>query len=930
MLVNGNGTVTVEGAQRIVNLALLTSDYIAKDGDILTGTLGANVKISIADSATVTLHNASINADGGWTSGNYAGITCLGDATIVLSGENTVKGFSDGHPGIKAAMRDGEGAEYTLTIHGDGSLNAFGNYGGAGIGSGENGQCGNINITGGNITATGGGAAAGIGSGHIGRCGTISITGGTIIATGGNNAAGIGLGHLQSQCGTITISDGVTSVKATKGKMAVNSIGHSDNQNFFCDTVTIGGTVYWNGSAYVGNDSEAYLTQSPLTYYGNGTGSITGNGNNTPIATIIDLGNGQYSVYPGTEVTVKATPAEHNHLASWTPTHTLNAYDTAHVIVNTNTSLTANFAIDQFTLTLANDGNGTAAVKSTLPSAGVTDNHNGTYTVDYNTELQLAVFPAEHYHFAKWSDNNTDTPRTVTITKDSIFTATFAINQYTVTAAVANGQSTLGSASGTNTVDYGSNVTLTAAYNPGYHFVKWTEADTTYSTNASIMVQATGNRTLTANFAANPVLTLDKTGNGTVTIPTPLPEGVIANTDGTYNVYPGTEVTVKATPAEHNRLASWTPAHTLNEQDTAHVIVNETMTLTANFVLSSYNVTASVANTADVRGTVQIAYTDVDGHSQTTAADATAQATAQNGSTSTLTATPATGYHFVKWTNTNGDSLSNLTTLEVLSAVDTALTAVFDTNSYTITYMDGTTELNVDTFKYRQPVTDYTLSRVGWTFDGWNPAVPALMPAENLTVYAQWTRICDSVTDYDNNHYASVNINNLCWMASNLRTTHFSDGRDIANVYEYTSYLYPSTAENVAIYGRLYDWYDAVDAGRQTRAVQVQGICPAGWRLPTEEDFAILDTIFLPNLRSTNYWVVNNGNNSTGLDLRPSGMYDIDAAKYQDLLCNAYLWSATATSSSEAHCRMATYYCDTLINLICNKGNAYSVRCVKD
>ena len=233
-------------------------------------------------------------------------------------------------------------------------------------------------------------------------------------------------------------------------------------------------------------------------------------------------------------------------------------------------------------------------------------------------------------------------------------------------------------------------------------------------------------------------------------------------------------------------------------------------------------------------------------------------------------------------------------------------------------------------FKYRQPVTDYTLSREGWTFDGWNPAVPALMPAESLTVYAQWTRICDSVTDYDNNHYASVNINNLCWMASNLRTTHFSDGRDIANVYEYTSYLYPSTAENVAIYGRLYDWYDAVDAGRQTRAVQVQGICPAGWRLPTEEDFAILDSIFLPNLRSTSYWVVNNGNNSTGLDLRPSGMYDFDAAKYKDLLCNAYLWSATATSSSEAHCRMATYYCDTLINLICNKQNAYSVRCVKD
>ena len=255
---------------------------------------------------------------------------------------------------------------------------------------------------------------------------------------------------------------------------------------------------------------------------------------------------------------------------------------------------------------------------------------------------------------------------------------------------------------------------------------------------------------------------------------------------------------------------------------------------------------------------------------------------------------------------------------------------ILELKRFTITYMDGETELNVDTFFFQQPITDYTLSREGWNFDGWNPAVPSLMPAESLTVYAQWTRICDSVTDVDGNQYPTVGIGNLCWMSANMRATHFSDGRDISNVYEYASTMYPNITENLAIYGRLYDWYDAVDAGNQTRAINVQGICPAGWRLPTEEDFAILDSMFLPNLRSTNYWVVNNGNNSTGLDLRPSGMYDFDAAKYQDLLCNAYLWSATATSASEAHCRMATYYCDTLINLVCNKQNAYSVRCVKD
>ena len=75
-----------------VDLSTLTADYEAQNGDVLTGTLGANVKISIADGATVTLDGVTIN---GVNDMNYewAGITCLGDATIILSGTNTVTGF---------------------------------------------------------------------------------------------------------------------------------------------------------------------------------------------------------------------------------------------------------------------------------------------------------------------------------------------------------------------------------------------------------------------------------------------------------------------------------------------------------------------------------------------------------------------------------------------------------------------------------------------------------------------------------------------------------------------------------------------------------------------------------------------------------------------------------------------------------------------
>ena len=239
----------------LINLANVTENKEAQNGDILTGTLANNVKISIADGATVILNGVSINANGGWTSGNYAGITCEGDATIILSGTNTVKGFYEDYPGIYVPENK------TVTIQGSGSLTASSNGWAAGIGGGNTGNCGNITITGGNITATGGSGRAGIGGGS-GACGNITITGGTITATGGNNAAGIG-GGTDGTCGNITITSGVTRVTATKGNYAPNSIGAGGDGT--CGTVTIGGTVYWDGSAYK-NGGDTYLPTSPLVF----------------------------------------------------------------------------------------------------------------------------------------------------------------------------------------------------------------------------------------------------------------------------------------------------------------------------------------------------------------------------------------------------------------------------------------------------------------------------------------------------------------------------------------------------------------------------------------------------------------------------------------------------------------------------------------
>ena len=278
----------------LIDLAKIGNDIEIPDGSIVTGKLGGNYKISIAPNATVTLKNVKIEGKDDYNY-EWAGITCTGNTTLILEGDNTVTGFAAGYPGIfiphgstltidgggslnascSGDFAAGIGAGYTLaggnivinngtvnatgstgvggcnwcgniTING-GTITASGNGYGAGIGAGAvnaSGSCGNITITGGTITATGGDSGTGIGGCCDGSCGNITITGGTITATGNGSCPGIGNGcedHYSSSCGDITITSGVTKLTVTKGEYSPNSIGAGNSGT--CGTVTVFGNV---------------------------------------------------------------------------------------------------------------------------------------------------------------------------------------------------------------------------------------------------------------------------------------------------------------------------------------------------------------------------------------------------------------------------------------------------------------------------------------------------------------------------------------------------------------------------------------------------------------------------------------------------------------------------------------------------------------
>ena len=163
------------------------------------------------------LKNVSINYDiNPALSGSFAGINCSGNATLIITGTNYVKGLSSGYPGIFVPSGS------TLTITGSGTLYALGHEYGAGIGSGR------YNIT------------------DYKACGNIVIQGGTVWATGGSSAAAIGSGAsikfteydpgTPSSCGNITVKNSVTHIHVSNSSGA-ESIGKGQYSN--CGTVTI-------------------------------------------------------------------------------------------------------------------------------------------------------------------------------------------------------------------------------------------------------------------------------------------------------------------------------------------------------------------------------------------------------------------------------------------------------------------------------------------------------------------------------------------------------------------------------------------------------------------------------------------------------------------------------------------------------------------
>ena len=109
-------------------------------------------------------------------------------------------------------------------------------------------------------------------------------------------------------------------------------------------------------------------------------------------------------------------------------------------------------------------------------------------------QVNVSAIPDEHRHFVRWSDGNTDNPRLVSVTQDTVLTAEFADDPI---LTVVSSDYSRGSVYGSGQFKPNTSIEISAYSKVGYHFTQWSDG----STDNPRTIVLTCDTTFTAEFA---------------------------------------------------------------------------------------------------------------------------------------------------------------------------------------------------------------------------------------------------------------------------------------------------------------------------------------------------------------------------------------------------------------------------------------------
>jgi uncharacterized protein (TIGR02145 family) len=220
----------------------------------------------------------------------------------------------------------------------------------------------------------------------------------------------------------------------------------------------------------------------------------------------------------------------------------------------------------------------------------------------------------------------------------------------------------------------------------------------------------------------------------------------------------------------------------------------------------------------------------------------------------------------------------------------------------------------------------------------------------------------DFVDTRDGKVYTSVQIGGQCWMGNNLgylpAVSPASDGSDNAPYY----YVYGHDGTEVAVaeaqpayglYGALYNWAAVLDGSPASGTVPsgVQGVCPAGWHVPSDDEWKLLEIAIgmdpvqadLEGFRGTNegsklgsffnQWPDGELRNDpefgvSGFAAGPAGTRMAEGSFIQ--LNEASYWWTAGDEQGQPYMRMRSGTSSQIFRAGLSGSSGASVRCVRD
>ena len=721
--INGsNAGITVTGEKTVLNL----------------GAKGYDKKLTIEGDGDARIQAAFVTVSEGATANMYENVTLqnrksTGNAYVLVTGSDPVTGSKS-----VFNMKGGviEGGSRAVIAKSGATFNMSGGEirncrGGSGNGGGVHVYGATFVMSGGTIS----GCTAVIGNGG-GLCAenssTITISGGTI-----SGCEGVLGGGLYADNSTVTINKGTIS-----GCTAVDNGGglYADNSTITISDGTISGCKgVWGGGLYAENSSTIEISGGTISgcTVGAGGGLFVDSSTVRISGGIIsgcitsDTGNGGGLYAKNSTIKITGGRIENNKAAhgggvaligkttfekpitNWTVIGN-EAYATGGVgggIKLENGSMDVSAGSNRIYNNTA-DGQGadifllndSSTIK--LPNAA---NMNATYR-DSGIEID-----------GWYNDNPPYTPSEngvgVDVSGELTGGLSLVASYKTILVRIeidANGGV---GGSGSQTVQKGKTVTLEAPTKEGHLFTGWKdEKGNSYPAGADgkVNITVTEDMTLTAEWKKLPsaLVRIEIDANGGV------------GGSGSQTVQKGKTVTLEAPTKEGHLFTGWKDekgnSYPAGADGKVNITVNEDMKLTAVWEARTFTVT----------------YVLLKGKTRTE--------TVAYGQNVTLGEEPRTGYTFVGWKD--GEKMYHAgETITVTE--DKTLTAVWDTRSFTVTYVLLNGKTRTETAAYGQNVTLGEEPRTGYTFVGWKDgekmyyAGETITVTEDMTLTAEWEKL---------------------------------------------------------------------------------------------------------------------------------------------------------------------------------------------